>query len=1445
VSALVKTWIVLVAGLCVVETGRADTQVGDAYVRTAADGKSWTIGNASVGLKFQFGDGDFRLVSFRNELREQPVEYVDSSDALTPFLAKNRGGFQTEVVWSKSLKGQESADPAADNLRLAVKQGDLIGFSVHARGNAHGDETGWHTRVEYEDGKSYVSNQDTTLAQGPTWYYCIRKKGTRFLEYLDSVERATFGVRYNVAGQPIAETEDSSDDAQSEPFRCTSTYCGWHEPHYVPLVNGTRLHPSWLLDAVRVWRASKDGTVKVSGQARLTGGEVDVEIIRFRKQSVAKAGMTGAVGPWRLDGSEASSVTVGGRPAVQLTVRLSREALRARFHIIAYRGASVVRHWVELENTGKAPISVTSADHFSLCMPDGRFTHHWMFGSDSRDNSGMLQSAEVSSDYQKSTIGMMTDYYTPWMAMMRQGQADGWFLASEYDTVWIFSVDREASGSVTVSTSLPELAGYELTPDSQLTLPTITLGVFRDSLDDMAKRLYDWQYEYMWDFTNDQWYGRMLLSPAWYNDVRNLQENFAGRLADLDMSSADMMRTSGMDVLWDDAGWSESPNIWAPTWEGPDFSETIRHLSKSGMKSLLWFCGKPSPGILDTKVGSWGNFQWRTDSIGLHSLADQEAWSKQIRGFLTKHPRSSFHTCSGGSRYAHTFDMQRYADINMLTDGGGGAQTNYYFSYLETQDKWMDIIPTIMSGGKYVPDTTRQILAMVPAWDVGNRPEEKDIEQARRVSVIYRYLTVKGVAGRWSYSFHPRIEGDAEYFYSQRTSYDRKRVCIVLKHRAPGEVTLYPTGLLDKHDYVVGFDSTQAVSTRTGADLMAEGITIKDQPAGEVIYLGLPLRPGGGADHTAPKAPGFVLSRREVNLGHSGVGVYWSPGTDNNFVSYYEVRRGSNVLGKASAGTYFFDHSPGWDPVARYEVRTVDGDGKTSGWVQAKLALDDALTFSALGGHFYQEAGRDGWYTETTTDGHRFTSMTFVPPLKNPAGNAGGTGNQPGGVEGYWEGAGTARCGRGWQQASKDAQCVRKWIAPRTGTVRILGRAMKESYRMRKGEALRVLMMHNQQQIWPKAGWREVPVGDFFGCPHDVVASVEAGDAIRFVLGKGSDPENDIIAWMPRILYTDSRNAGSGSREGSVVRVLCGSEQPYVDSLGNTWLSDRNFSGGKAIKRGKVATSRMVTQDDLALYELGREGTDFTYEIPVKPGLYTVRLLFAETKQEWFFERPFNVSVNGRQMLRNFDACQAARGPRRACARVFRYLVPDENHQLVLRFTSGFEPLQKSNKAMVQAIEVMPELKPAVRIDVGADVDHVDWNSSVWSRDVDYKGGQVISSELPVSQASPTLYDQRIYQTARSGREFTYKIAVPPGLYSVHLKFAELWLTELGKRPMNIEINGRVFWTNWDPASAAGKTGMAADIRAEDITPAEDGKITVTITAKGPDDAILQGLEVE
>jgi len=402
---------------------------------------------------------------------------------------------------------------------------------------------------------------------------------------------------------------------------------------------------------------------------------------------------------------------------------------------------------------------------------------------------------------------------------------------------------------------------------------------------------------------------------------------------------------------------------------------------------------------------------------------------------------------------------------------------------------------------------------------------------------------------------------------------------------------------------------------------------------------------------------------------------------------------------------------------------------------------------------------------------------------------------------------------------------------------------MKEYYRRSKGNPLLIQILHNEKVVFPEHGWSEVPLNDLVGTAHDLKLELNAGDEIRFVLDSSGDPENDIIVWMPRIAYF---NEDPLILEETVARINCGASQPYMDQSGNEWSADYAFIGGEPMLASVPIAGTLPTSHDQALYQSGRCGKDFTYPIPAAPGLYAVRLKFAESEYEWSFIRPFNLEINGRSVLHNFDVCWIARGPQKAYERVFRYIVPNADGYIVLHFSAGFEPVPGSvPKAIVQAIEVLPEQKPELRLNVGSDMPFIDWDGSVWDADAYFEDGQVIRSDMPVDQASPTLYDQALYQTARTGKTLRYSIPVSPGIYTIHLKFAELWNKDPGQRPMDIEINGNPFWKDWDPAAAAGKPGMAIDLRVENVTPDKDGYIILVISAVGDNKAILQGLEIE
>jgi hypothetical protein len=179
-------------------------------------------------------------------------------------------------------------------------------------------------------------------------------------------------------------------------------------------------------------------------------------------------------------------------------------------------------------------------------------------------------------------------------------------------------------------------------------------------------------------------------------------------------------------------------------------------------------------------------------------------------------------------------------------------------------------------------------------------------------------------------------------------SQDGKRGIIIPKRPAPGPVTIKPKGLLADESYLVSYQESSESETRSGADLISNGIRVESMLPGELIYLNLPFHPGNRLDTIPPSAPSNVLKARATNMSYPGVELSWRSGQDDHWVSYYEVLRDSVLVDKVAKGNYYFDHSAAADPAATYEVRTVNGAGLRSGLVRAEgpsgkraVVLDD------------------------------------------------------------------------------------------------------------------------------------------------------------------------------------------------------------------------------------------------------------------------------------------------------------------------------------------------------------------------------------------------------------------------------------------------------------------------------------------------------------------------
>src|SRR5262249_5695390 len=105
-----------------------------------------------------------------------------------------------------------------------------------------------------------------------------------------------------------------------------------------------------------------------------------------------------------------------------------------------------------------------------------------------------------------------------------------------------------------------------------------------------------------------------------------------------------------------------------------------------------------------------------------------------------------------------------------------------------------------------------------------------------------------------------------------------------------------------------------------------------------------------------------------------------------------------------------------------------------------------------------------------------------------------------------------------------------------------------------------------------------------------------------------------------------------------------GSNADFIDASGKTWLADKPYSVGtwgfigadaKFIYSDPADKNILGILDD-PLYQTMQEGLT-GYEIDVPSGRYEVEMLFAEKKFTTAGQRIFNVAINGKPVVSNFD----------------------------------------------------------------------------------------------------------------------------------------------------------------------------------------------------------------
>ncbi|MGA3034502.1 MAG: malectin domain-containing carbohydrate-binding protein [Terracidiphilus sp.] len=316
----------------------------------------------------------------------------------------------------------------------------------------------------------------------------------------------------------------------------------------------------------------------------------------------------------------------------------------------------------------------------------------------------------------------------------------------------------------------------------------------------------------------------------------------------------------------------------------------------------------------------------------------------------------------------------------------------------------------------------------------------------------------------------------------------------------------------------------------------------------------------------------------------------------------------------------------------------------------------------------------------------------------------------------------------------------------------------------------------------------------------------------------------------PNALSAPAPIAGATSPE---VLIMAGSTaRSYTDQLGHVWSADRYFDGGEP---WPVPFRRILRTSDPQLFLSARQGQDFGYDIPLKAGLYELRLYFAETfygedNSEGGGEssRMFDVIANGVPILTNFDPLSDAGGSNTADVRVFAGISPAADGKLHLRFRNH---LALKAVAFVNAIELThTDNKDMLPVRwVASDSAVEDREGRLWVGDQFVEGGRKRAHRDQVTGT----YDQGLYQSERYGN-FTYAIPVAAGsTYTLTLYFAEEWFgipenaggNGIGNRVFDVYCNGTYLLRDFDIDKDAGGSLKAITRTFHGLKPNHQGKL--------------------
>jgi len=244
------------------------------------------------------------------------------------------------------------------------------------------------------------------------------------------------------------------------------------------------------------------------------------------------------------------------------------------------------------------------------------------------------------------------------------------------------------------------------------------------------------------------------------------------------------------------------------------------------------------------------------------------------------------------------------------------------------------------------------------------------------------------------------------------------------------------------------------------------------------------------------------------------------------------------------------------------------------------------------------------------------------------------------------------------------------------------------------------LALANQQAVakgaspvgWANPALYQIGQGSHYGFDfHDITSGNNSGfnavPGYDLVTGWGSPAGQYLIDDLTGVAFPTPTVTPTPTPQ-STWRVVSGGGNAYTDCQGNAWSADENFSIALIFDNAVAISKALPCATDQYLYQNILEYPSFTYTFPVPPGTYQVTLKFAEIADGAGGMRNQSVTINGTQVLSNFDPWNDAGGPDIADDKVFNNISP-VNGRIVITFTGN--PNSPDQDAEVNAIQIVPQ----------------------------------------------------------------------------------------------------------------------------------------------------------